>query len=116
MTKKEKNFCPTAVEDLPPWRPQPRAGLLSAMIIQRCSDHELSFSGRSPKQMQGAEQKVLPVIFCKEDQSVLHGTVHMGAKKYRERGCRKEAMVRADVKLKERKQKPQTVVKKLEDE
>lgn len=66
--------------------------------------------------MQGAEQKVLPIIFCKEEQLVLHGTAHTGAKKYRERDCRKEAMVGADMKLRARKQKPQIVIKKLEEE
>lgn len=74
------DFCPMTVEHIPPWRPGPRAGLLSAMIIRRDALTTSSFSGRSLKQMRGAEQKVLPVIFCKEDQSVLHRTAHTGAK------------------------------------
>lgn len=58
--------------------------------------------------MQGAEQKVLPALCCKEDKSVLHGTARTGAKI-----IGKDA---ADVKVRDRKQKPQTVIKKPKKE
>lgn len=68
------------IEDLPPWRPLKSRAAKCYDSTKRCSDHELSFSGRSLKQMEAAEQKVLLVVFCKEDKSVLYRTAHTGAK------------------------------------